>query len=87
MIRVERCSGPVAIADLELDGNSGRLLVGGQYGDVGWQIPAVGIQLVDNRGPRLSAASTATIMPSTESKSMGSTAARGEQARRRRHRI
>ena len=51
MIRVERCSGPVAIADLELDGNSGRLLFGGQYGDVGWQIPAVGIQLVDNEGP------------------------------------
>jgi hypothetical protein len=51
MIRVERCSGPVTIADLELDGNLGRLLVGGQYGDVGWQIPAVGIQLVDNSGP------------------------------------
>jgi hypothetical protein len=51
MIRVERCSGPVTITDLELDGNSGRLLVGGQYGDVGWQIPAVGLQLVDNLGP------------------------------------
>jgi hypothetical protein len=51
MIRVERCSGPVAIADLELDGNSGRLLVGGQYGDVGWQIAAIGIHLVDNMGP------------------------------------
>jgi hypothetical protein len=51
MIRVERCSGPVAITGLELDGNLGRLVVGGQYGDVGWQIPAVGIQLVDNSGP------------------------------------
>lgn len=51
MIRVERCSGPVAITDLELDGNLERLLVGGQYGDVGWQIPAVGIHLIDNTGP------------------------------------
>jgi hypothetical protein len=50
MIRVERCAGPVTITDLELDGSIGRLLVGGKYGDVGWQIPAVGIQLVDNAG-------------------------------------
>jgi len=51
MIRVERCHGLVDISDLELDGNVGGLLIGGQYGDVGWQIPAVGIQLVDNSGP------------------------------------
>lgn len=35
MIRVENCSGLVDIRDLELDGNVGRLLIGGQYGDVG----------------------------------------------------
>ena len=50
MIRVERCSGSVAITDLELDGDLGSLVVGGQYGDVGWQIPAIGIHLIDNAG-------------------------------------
>lgn len=51
MIRVEGCSGPVEISDLELDGNAGALVIGGQYGDVGWQIPATGLELVDNSGP------------------------------------
>jgi hypothetical protein len=51
MIRVENCSGLVDIRDLELDGNVGRLLIGGQYGDVGWQIGTTGIQLVNNQGP------------------------------------
>lgn len=56
MIRVERCSGPVEISDLELDGNIGSLVIGGQYGDVGWQIPASGIELTENSGSeRLSA--------------------------------
>lgn len=50
MIRVEGCRDVVDISDLELDGNVGGLLIGGQYGDVGWQIPAVGIQLVNNSG-------------------------------------
>jgi hypothetical protein len=51
MIRAENCSGLVDIRDLELDGNVGRLLIGGQYGDVGWQIGSTGIQLVNNIGP------------------------------------
>ena len=50
MIRVEDCSGLIEIRDLELDGNVGSLRIGGQYGDVGWQIPADGIHLVNNRG-------------------------------------
>jgi hypothetical protein len=50
MIWIERCSGPIEISDLELDGNMSGLMIGGQYGDVGWQLPATGIQLVDNRG-------------------------------------
>ncbi|QIL02866.1 hypothetical protein G7078_08765 [Sphingomonas sinipercae] len=50
MILVERCTGPVEISDLELDGNLAALQVGGQYGDTGWQIPASGIKLSDNRG-------------------------------------
>ncbi|WP_309662921.1 hypothetical protein [Sphingomonas sp.] len=51
MIRVENCSGLVDIRDLELDGNVGRLLIGGQYGDAGWQIGTTGIELVNNSGP------------------------------------
>jgi hypothetical protein len=50
MIRVENCSGPILIEDLELDGNVTALVIGGQYGDTGWQIPATGIALVNNRG-------------------------------------
>jgi hypothetical protein len=50
MIRVADCTGPVEITDLELDGSVGSLLVGGQYGDTGWQVPATGIGLYNNRG-------------------------------------
>jgi hypothetical protein len=50
MIRVEGCSGPVEIADLELDGNLGALSIGGQYGDTGWQIGATGLALINNSG-------------------------------------
>jgi hypothetical protein len=53
MILVEKCSGPVSISDLELDGNLQRLKIGGPYGDTGWQIPAVGIFLRDNRGDEI----------------------------------
>lgn len=51
MILVERCSGPVTITDLELDGNAASHQIGGQYGDVGWQIPAIGLFLLENTGP------------------------------------
>lgn len=51
MIRADRCSGPVEISDLELDGNLAALRLGGPYGDTGRQIPAVGIHLLNNRGP------------------------------------
>lgn len=50
MIRIEDCAGAVEITDLELDGNIGKTLIGGQYGDTGWQIPAVGLFLKNNRG-------------------------------------
>lgn len=53
MIRIAGCTGPVEVADLELDGNVGGLALGGRYGDTGWQIPATGLALVDNRGPEL----------------------------------
>lgn len=48
MIRVEECSGGVEISDVELDGNLHALEIGGQYGDVDWQIPAFGIHLTNN---------------------------------------
>ena len=51
MIRIIGCSGPVEIRDVELDGNIERLRIGGQYGDRGWQIPAIGILLQENTGP------------------------------------
>lgn len=50
MIRVRRCSGPIEIRDVELDGNAARLRLGGKFGDKGWQVPASGILLADNRG-------------------------------------
>jgi hypothetical protein len=50
MIRIERCSGPVEITDIELDGNVGALAIGGQYGDTGWQIPSTGLGLINNSG-------------------------------------
>ena len=50
MINVEKCSGPIEISDLELDGNVQKLRIGGQLGDIGWQIPAGGITLLNNSG-------------------------------------
>lgn len=53
LIVVQNCRGPVTIRDVELDGNLPRLRIGGRYGDAGWQLPASGLLLVDNRGPEL----------------------------------
>ena len=50
MIIVESCDGPVEISDLELDGNLSELIIGGPYGDTGWQIPAIGLFLLNNTG-------------------------------------
>jgi len=50
MILVDRCSGGVEITGLELDGNSGAAIIGGRYGDIGWQLPAIGLLLQDNAG-------------------------------------
>lgn len=50
MILIEDCHGRVEISDLELDGNAGALRIGGEFGDVGRQIPASGIGLYNNRG-------------------------------------
>ena len=53
MISIERCQAAVEINDLELDGNSSALQLGGGYGDVGIQIGAIGIFLRDNRGDEI----------------------------------
>jgi hypothetical protein len=53
MIKVEDCGGPIEISDIELDGNVGSLHIGGRYGDTGWQIRAIGLALVNNRGAEL----------------------------------
>jgi hypothetical protein len=48
MIWVHDCRAPVAIRDVELDGNSAAIRLGGKYGDTGWQVPATGLFLAGN---------------------------------------
>lgn len=50
MISAEKCSGSVEIRDLELDGNLSALVIGGPYGDTGWQIACFGLRLASNSG-------------------------------------
>ena len=50
MLMIQNCTGKVYIKKLELDGNLGGLKIGGPYGDTGWQIPAIGLQLMNNVG-------------------------------------
>ena len=53
MIDIENCTGSVEISDVELDGNVAAIVIGGQYGDSGWQIPSSGIRLRNNRGAEI----------------------------------
>lgn len=53
MILAEECVGDVTITDLELDGNVGRMVIGGAYGDTGIQISGSGIFLRNNRGSEI----------------------------------
>lgn len=53
MIQVDNCTGPVHISDFELAGDINSLIVGGPYGDTGWQIGGTGLFLQDNRGAEL----------------------------------
>jgi hypothetical protein len=50
LIHVRNCRGPIAVRDVELDGNLERLRIGGPFGDTGWQIPATGLLLEGNLG-------------------------------------
>jgi hypothetical protein len=49
MISIHESRAPIEIHDLELDGNLESLLIGGPYGDTGWQLPGSGLWLKDNR--------------------------------------
>lgn len=51
MISAVKCRGSIEISDIELDGNLDAHLLGGKYGDKGWQIPCIGVSLRDNLGP------------------------------------
>lgn len=53
MIELLECTGGFIVRDIELDGSNEDLVLGGLYGDVGRQIPASGLHLVDNKGPVL----------------------------------
>lgn len=53
MVLIEHCGGSVAVRDLELDGSSGALLIGGPWGDVGRQIACDGLFLYDNAGDEI----------------------------------
>lgn len=49
MISVQESNASVTIRDVELDGNIESLLIGGPYGDTGWQLPASGLWLRNNK--------------------------------------
>ena len=51
MIRIARCTGLVSVSDVELDGAVDQLMLGGDFGDTGKQIPCDGLALLNNRGP------------------------------------
>lgn len=50
MIDVTGCTGEFSLSDLELEGPGDNFILGGPYGDTGWQIPANGLILRNNRG-------------------------------------
>lgn len=53
MIRIADCTGAVEVSDLEIDGSNTNLVIGGTYGDTGWQIPAIGLALFNNHGAEI----------------------------------
>ncbi|ANE52698.1 right-handed parallel beta-helix repeat-containing protein [Flavisolibacter tropicus] len=48
-IKIDKCNN-VTVANLELDGNSGSLILGGVYGDVGRQLPHCGVFIGNSKG-------------------------------------
>jgi hypothetical protein len=50
MIYIEKCTGPISISDLELDGNLHGLALGGRTSSAGWLAGSTGIRLIENKG-------------------------------------
>lgn len=50
MIGFTNNHGPIVVEDIELDGNARGFVYGGPFGDTGWQLPADGLVLIDNKG-------------------------------------
>ena len=50
MIELTNCTGDISISNIELDGSNGTALLGGEFGDLGRQIPGSGLHLLDNTG-------------------------------------
>jgi Right handed beta helix region len=51
MVELTNCTGGITISNIELDGSNGSALLGGEFGDIGRQIPGSGLHLLDNAGP------------------------------------
>ncbi len=53
MVRAERCRGRIMVRNLVLDGNADTMILGGRWGDTGWQIAGSGIVLQNNVGAEI----------------------------------
>ena len=62
MVHLEN-NASVSVIDMELDGNIDGLIVGGQYGDVGIQLPAFGIIAYRTRTSRSRRSTLITMAP------------------------
>lgn len=50
MIEFFNCSGSITVSNIVLDGNQQGVVLGGTYGDTGFQIPSCGLNLLNNTG-------------------------------------
>jgi hypothetical protein len=50
MIELTGCSGGIRIENIDLDGSVATMMIGGEFGDTGHQIPACGMYLIENAG-------------------------------------
>lgn len=53
VIGINNCSAAVEVRDVVLDGNLANLMIGGNFGDTGWQVGGDGLMLFDNTGGEL----------------------------------
>lgn len=52
-IRLQNNHGGVEVSGFEIDGQITQAVIGGGWGDIGWQVPHTGLWIYDNRGPHL----------------------------------